>query len=313
MSVGIGRWVTAEAELAHLSTTDRTYRRRANILGYHVNALANLLPGDFRPFVLVGAGAMQIVPTAGDETAGLRRDTSAEFHVGVGFDYRLVDRFSIRGDARVMQMPGKENRGLTSDLEAMVGAAVTFGGGQRVRSRPPMAGEAAGLSPVVAAVPARLDELPMHLAEAPPQPPVRVMALSSEKGTPAGSTPHVTVSDLLERAKEIQFAGGTAKLSAAAQSFLDQLAVALVKEPHVRLEVVSHTADNGDARKDSALSRRRAEAVRDALVARGVALDRLLAVGRGSEEPIAPNITRTGRRRNERIELHRSSAASLGR
>ena len=100
MSLGIGRWVTAEAELAGLATTDRQYGHGANVLGYHVNGLANLLPGDFRPFVLLGAGAMQVVSTAGGESGGLRRDTEAEFHVGVGFDYRVIDGFSLRGGRR---------------------------------------------------------------------------------------------------------------------------------------------------------------------------------------------------------------------
>ena len=89
---------------------------------------------------------------------------------------------------------------------------------------------------------------------------------------------------------------------------MDALAAALAKEPTVRLEIVSHTADSGDAKKDLTLSKRRAEIVKYALVLKGAETDQLVATGRGSEDPIEPNITRTGRMRNDRVELHRAPA-----
>lgn len=115
-----------------------------------------------------------------------------------------------------------------------------------------------------------------------------------------------TVSDLLDRAREIRFESGTSNLAESALPFLDALAAALSRESNVSLEIVSHTPASGDAKRDLILSRGRAEAVKLRLVGQGVASDRLLAVGRGSEDPIAPNITRTGRARNDRVELHRS-------
>ncbi len=128
-------------------------------------------------------------------------------------------------------------------------------------------------------------------------------------GQVGGSSAHVqTVSDLLDRAREIRFDGMTAKISDSAQPFLDALAAALVREATVRLEIVSHTADNGDAKKDLALSKKRAEAIKYALALKGAGTDQLVATGRGSEDPIEPNMTRTGRMRNDRIELHRAPA-----
>jgi OOP family OmpA-OmpF porin len=117
-----------------------------------------------------------------------------------------------------------------------------------------------------------------------------------------------SVSDLFERAKEIKFEGATSKLADTSLPIIEVLAAALVQEPDARVEIVSHTGDSGDAKKDVVLSKRRAEAVKHALIEKGASTDQLVATGRGSEDPIAPNITRSGRMRNERIELHRASS-----
>jgi OOP family OmpA-OmpF porin len=90
--------------------------------------------------------------------------------------------------------------------------------------------------------------------------------------------------------------------------FLGELAAALVKEPGVRLEILCHTGDSGDAKRDLALTKKRAEAVKYLLVGKGASTDQLVATGRGSEDPIAPNLTRSGRLRNERVDLHRAGA-----
>lgn len=316
-SVGLGRWFAAEAEVLALDTEDRTFQRKARILGYRFNAMANLMSGDFRPFVLVGAGAIQVTSTDADGNAGLVRDTDGEVHVGVGFDYRLVDLLSVRGDARVVQMPSKESWGLTTDVEATLGAVVTFGGGTTAPTHTPAAGMTADTSE------ASLGEFALDPAEAAPvalSPPVPLPAVVPVEASPdfevaplepedepaeLAATTH-TVTDLLERAREIKFEGATSKIAEASMPFLDELAAALVKEPGVRLEIISHTSDSGDAKKDMILSRRRAEAVKYLLVGKGVSTDHLVATGRGSEDPIAPNITRGGRMRNERVELHRA-------
>ena len=326
-SFGLGRWFAAEAEVLGLATEDRTFQRKARILGYRVNAVANLMNGGFKPFVLVGAGAMQVAATDADGNSGLVHDTDGEVHVGVGFDYRLVDLLSVRGDARVVQMPSKQNWGVTTDVEATLGAVVTFGGGAGAVARatgsasdPPQAsrGEAvvadspAAATRVVATREAAPLVAPSPLAKSTQVDPVEIPSASGSASVPEASEAVAraanarTVSDLLERGKEIKFEGATTKIAEASMPFLDELAAALVREPGVRLEIVSHTSDSGDAKKDLTLSKRRAETVKYALVGKGVSADQLVATGRGSEDPIAPNITRSGRMRNERMELHRA-------
>lgn len=121
-----------------------------------------------------------------------------------------------------------------------------------------------------------------------------------------------TLGDLLDRGREIRFEPGTVKLLETSLPFLDELAAALVKDPTARLEIVAHTADTGDAKKDLTLSKRRADVIKRVLVDKGANAEQLLATGRGSEDPVAPNLTRTGRYRNERVELHRASSPARG-
>ncbi len=329
-TLGLGRWFAAEVEVLGVQTDDRTYQRKARILGYRLNALANLWAGDFRPFLLVGAGAIQVAATDAEGNSGLVHDTDGEVHVGLGFDYRLADRLSVRGDARVVQMPSKENWGLTTDVEATLGASVAFGSerGDSARNRvrgvaaaAPGAGrgeaefaQATATATPAAATPSAPPVPPQPAPEAarPPAPdipsPAEPKTLPASSAAVAVETKARTVSDLLGRAKEIKFEGATSKLSTGSMPFLDELATALEREPSVRLEIVCHTPAGGDAKKDLALSRRRAESVKSALVQRGVPVDRLVATGRGSEDPIAPNITRSGRMLNDRVELHRAEA-----
>ncbi|MBW8371283.1 MAG: OmpA family protein [Thiobacillus sp.] len=71
----------------------------------------------------------------------------------------------------------------------------------------------------------------------------------------------------------------------------------------VNIEVAGHTDSMGSDAYNMKLSQQRAEAVRNFLISRGVAADRLTAKGYGESQPVADNATDEGRFKNRRVEL----------
>jgi outer membrane protein OmpA-like peptidoglycan-associated protein len=132
-------------------------------------------------------------------------------------------------------------------------------------------------------------------AEAPPATPAapdRAAAQACEGGLGAlltGST--------------VEFASGSAILAPSAAPLLDRVAELARTCPGV-LRVEGHTDATGDPARNLELSRARAEAVRGALVSRGLSAERLQAEGFGPTRPVASNADAAGRSRNRRIELH---------
>ena len=102
----------------------------------------------------------------------------------------------------------------------------------------------------------------------------------------------------------IGFASGSSDVPVSAAPLLDMAARAIGALPAAtRLALIGHTDNQGIQDANMALSVQRAEAVRQALVARGVAAGRLVARGAGDARPIASNATDEGRFANRRIEF----------
>jgi outer membrane protein OmpA-like peptidoglycan-associated protein len=103
----------------------------------------------------------------------------------------------------------------------------------------------------------------------------------------------------------INFPSGSAEVPARMSAFLQNAADDLRQLPtgHV-LEIAGYTDNAGNPEENIALSQRRAQSVREALVKDGVNPDMLIAKGYGSADPIASNDTPEGRLRNRRIEYH---------
>ncbi len=103
--------------------------------------------------------------------------------------------------------------------------------------------------------------------------------------------------------RNIHFLTASAELYEASKAELDRLAEALQRHPRLRLEVGGHTDAVGKDEDNLVLSERRAKAVYDYLVLRGVDPDRLTYRGYGETRPIATNDTPEGRAQNRRTTL----------
>ncbi len=103
----------------------------------------------------------------------------------------------------------------------------------------------------------------------------------------------------------IQFKTGIAKLNANSQNILAGIAQTLQENQHLRFEVAGHTDNTGPVQYNVDLSSNRAQSVRQYLIDKGVAADRLTARAYGQDKPIASNETREGRKQNRRVELAR--------
>jgi outer membrane protein OmpA-like peptidoglycan-associated protein len=101
----------------------------------------------------------------------------------------------------------------------------------------------------------------------------------------------------------VTFETGSATLAATSSAQLDQLAAVLTAFPTAAVSIEGHTDNTGDAAANKALSAQRAEAVKSALVGKGIAADRIAATGFGQEKPIASNDTEEGRAKNRRVEI----------
>jgi OOP family OmpA-OmpF porin len=94
-----------------------------------------------------------------------------------------------------------------------------------------------------------------------------------------------------------------AVLKPESRTTLDRVARSLLDWPEIRVEVAGHTDSSGPEEYNRDLSRRRAEAVRDYLVGKGVAAERMVVRGYGESRPIADNRDPVGRAKNRRTEL----------
>jgi outer membrane protein OmpA-like peptidoglycan-associated protein len=101
---------------------------------------------------------------------------------------------------------------------------------------------------------------------------------------------------------DLLFATDQSVLLVSAQLKLNQLADALKQTPE-RLIIEGHTDSRGPESYNMDLSRRRAEAVRDYLVGRGIAFDRIQVTAFGKSRPIADNTSAEGRANNRRVEI----------
>jgi outer membrane protein OmpA-like peptidoglycan-associated protein len=102
---------------------------------------------------------------------------------------------------------------------------------------------------------------------------------------------------------DVLFATGKAEVAAGGLRSIDKLAEFLKKNPNRNLLIEGHTDNTGNEDFNLKLSQQRADAVRDQLVSRGIAPERITTRGYGPKYPAVDNDSSAGRQQNRRVEV----------
>ncbi len=103
---------------------------------------------------------------------------------------------------------------------------------------------------------------------------------------------------------EVLFAVGSSTLSDPGRAKLEEVAAILREYPESDVYVRGYTSSEGSDQSNYELSLRRAQVVKNELVANSIDASRLNAHGMGSSDPIADNDTEFGRIQNRRVEIY---------
>ncbi len=101
----------------------------------------------------------------------------------------------------------------------------------------------------------------------------------------------------------LYFVEGKDEFTPDSRRLVDEVFAEIARRPVPDLLIIGHTDSVGAHAFNDALSRQRAEVVRQALVARGIAPDRIAVVGRGKREPAVPTPDGVAEPRNRRVEI----------
>jgi OOP family OmpA-OmpF porin len=101
----------------------------------------------------------------------------------------------------------------------------------------------------------------------------------------------------------ITFKTNSANLTKKSYDVLDRAVQVLGDYPDTRIEISGHTDNVGKDEYNKELSQKRADAVKEYFVNKGIKAERLTAIGFGMEKPIADNKTKAGKAKNRRTEF----------
>jgi OOP family OmpA-OmpF porin len=119
--------------------------------------------------------------------------------------------------------------------------------------------------------------------------------------TPMGAT--VDARGCWTYAAVVLFDINSAEVKSEAYPMLTEAVLIMKKNPDLTVEIDGHTDNTGTAAYNMTLSEKRAEAIKDHLVTRGIDPKRLTTKGFGFTKPAASNDTKAGRAKNRRVEF----------
>jgi len=102
----------------------------------------------------------------------------------------------------------------------------------------------------------------------------------------------------------ILFDTGASRIKPESFGVIKSVADLLLQDQTLRLQIVGHTDNVGDDKKNLTLSEQRAAAVKEILVTLyGISADQLETLGKGESAPVSANVSEVGRAQNRRVEF----------
>lgn len=109
----------------------------------------------------------------------------------------------------------------------------------------------------------------------------------------------------------INFSSDSSKVLPNSETILAKAVNSLNESVGISVIIEGHTDNIGSFSYNQLLSEARAKAVRDYLIAHGIASERLVSVGHGQTSPVANNNSKQGRYQNRRVELRTVGTAFI--
>lgn len=212
-------------------------------------------------------------------------------HAGLGVRHMISDNVALRlegrmGFERYGEIPAPAR---TAAYNSIITLGISyFTEGPR----------AAAVAPCPVCGRARVDTVRIQV-QPPPPPPHKCEHGVAPAGAKVDSFGCLVLRDTL-LLEGVHFEFDKSDITPVATPILDRVAESMLAHPEAFFEIAGHTDSVGTFAYNFLLSARRAAAVRDYLISRGVSPGRMTAVGYGMGFPIAPNATVEGRALNRR-------------
>ncbi|MBI9070514.1 MAG: OmpA family protein [Melioribacteraceae bacterium] len=288
----------SDGTLIPSSTEDIT----STVMGFDLNMMYYLSPcSPVSPYFYFGLGLMNADPDWGDiPNASAKSKVSADINFGFGAEWVLSSNWNLVTDFGYHTVDSGLDGIVNNNREGMFGSngdafiTVNFGLNYYFSKGEPSkycqlySGITADTAPVDYK---RIEEI-------------------VEKHIPKEITKEVVVEKQVNFGKDnkwvlvgVEFDFNSDKLKPEAYPVLFHAVQVMLQNPDMKVEIQGHTDNVGSEKGNMKISQRRAQRVKNYLVARGVEEHRLKAVGYGETNPITDNKTKESRAMNRRIEF----------
>jgi outer membrane protein OmpA-like peptidoglycan-associated protein len=329
-------WLVPELELAMAPTKTNAVggAAPADVFWMHprLHIRLELMPERrLQPFLVIGGGSPIALSSA---RMTFNSGIVGDGYAGGGLRFDSTRGFTLRFDARVSFVPGVSSA-ITPEVDVGFGIEIAVGGPPRRRTAETVAqvadrdGDGIPDSEDQCAdrpedhdgfededgcpdIDNDLDRV-LDIADKCPNVPETYNGYDDDDGCP--DTVPAELDALRGTIEGLLYAEAETLVRDSAQPNIAKIAKLMTAHPSIRIVLIGHT-DNREAKAfadgqvdadiealAADLSRARAEAVKQALIAEGIPGPRIDAEGRGHDEPVADNATPRGRLANRRVEV----------